>query len=70
MEILEKGARITASKSKNEALCPHRERVSPIVESLIEADGVILASPVYGLDGNVDKEYWRTMGWLEGKRPF
>ncbi|MCQ4925106.1 NAD(P)H-dependent oxidoreductase [Tissierella carlieri] len=35
---------------KGEWFCPHSEYVSPIVSSIIEADGIILASPAYGLD--------------------
>ncbi|WP_026476508.1 flavodoxin family protein [Alkaliphilus transvaalensis] len=35
---------------RGETLCPHSKQVSPIITSLIEADGIIMASPVYGLD--------------------
>ncbi|MFA9397694.1 MAG: flavodoxin family protein [Clostridiaceae bacterium] len=36
--------------NKGEKYCPHNETVSSILNSILEADGVILASPVYGLD--------------------
>ncbi|MDU5080109.1 hypothetical protein CIW83_05085 [Tissierella sp. P1] len=35
---------------KGELFCPHSEYVYPIVNSIIEADGIIMASPAYGLD--------------------
>jgi multimeric flavodoxin WrbA len=33
-----------------ENTCPHREQVNPIVASIIQADLLILTSPVYGMD--------------------
>ena len=33
-----------------EKTCPHAAQVSPIVESLLQADVIVLASPVYGMD--------------------
>lgn len=36
--------------SNGEQTCPHSEYVSPILTALAEADVIILASPVYGLD--------------------
>ena len=36
--------------SKGEDKCPHYDKVKPIVDKLISADGIILASPVYGLN--------------------
>lgn len=30
--------------------CPHHEKVNPIVEKLMEADGIIITSPVYALN--------------------
>ncbi len=35
---------------KGEQYCPHAEAVAPIAKTLTEADLIILASPVYGLD--------------------
>jgi multimeric flavodoxin WrbA len=35
---------------KGEGYCPHASSVQPIVESILVADIVVLASPVYGLD--------------------
>lgn len=35
---------------KGEQFCSHSNYVSSIVNSIIEADGIIMASPVYGLD--------------------
>ncbi|QNO14193.1 NAD(P)H-dependent oxidoreductase [Alkalicella caledoniensis] len=35
---------------KGEEYCPHVEKVAPIVDTLVKVDGIILASPVYGLD--------------------
>ncbi len=32
---------------KDEELCPHREKVKPIEDALVEADLIILTSPVY-----------------------
>ena len=37
----------TACFEKNEALCPHYEKLRPITEALDRADVIILASPVY-----------------------
>lgn len=37
----------TACFAESETKCPHRERLSPIVESLDGADVILLASPVY-----------------------
>lgn len=36
--------------NKGEEYCPHSKYVSPIVKSIVEADGIIMSSPVYGLD--------------------
>lgn len=36
--------------NKGEEFCPHEHYVAPIIHSIIEADGIILASPVYGLN--------------------
>lgn len=36
--------------NKGEAYCPHREYVYSIIDSILKADGIIIASPVYGLD--------------------
>ena len=33
-----------------EEKCPHYEKVHPIVEKLLDADGIIIASPVYALN--------------------
>lgn len=30
--------------------CPHYDRVNPIVEKMLEADGIIIASPVYAMN--------------------
>ena len=35
---------------KGEDKCPHEKYVAPIAKALIEADFIVLASPVYGLD--------------------
>ncbi len=35
---------------KGEHTCPHTEKMSPIIESLIEADLIIMTSPVYAGD--------------------
>lgn len=35
---------------KGEQNCPHREYVAPIETALVEADGIILASPVYVME--------------------
>lgn len=35
---------------KGESTCPHYAMVKPIKEALINADGIIFASPVYGFD--------------------
>lgn len=36
--------------NKGEEYCPHNHYVSSIVDCIVEADGIIMASPVYGLD--------------------
>ncbi len=36
--------------NKGEEFCPHRNYTSLIVESILDADGIIMASPVYGLE--------------------
>lgn len=35
---------------KGEGYCPHADSVQPIADSLLAADVIVLASPVYGLD--------------------
>lgn len=35
---------------KGEQTCPHAQNVQPIAEAILEADVVILTSPVYGMD--------------------
>lgn len=35
---------------KGEALCPHRAQVQVVADSILDADLVILTSPVYGMD--------------------
>ncbi len=35
---------------KGEGNCPHAKSVQPIADALLEADCIVLASPVYGLD--------------------
>ncbi|KAB3528961.1 flavodoxin family protein [Alkaliphilus serpentinus] len=35
---------------KGEGHCPHNQYVSKILDKIISSDGIILASPVYGLD--------------------
>lgn len=36
--------------NKGEEYCPHRDYLSPIIETILDADGVIMASPVYCLN--------------------
>ena len=35
---------------QGEENCPHFSSISPLIGAMLEADGIILASPVYGLD--------------------
>jgi len=35
---------------QGEENCPHISSTSPLIEAMLKADGIILASPVYGLD--------------------
>lgn len=35
---------------KGEQLCPHKNQIMPIVEKIKEADGLIIASPVYAMN--------------------
>jgi multimeric flavodoxin WrbA len=37
---------------KGEDKCPHASSVQPIVNAILEADGVIISSPVYSLDAS------------------
>ncbi len=37
---------------KGEDKCPHADRVQPIINEILSADGIILSSPVYAMDAS------------------